>query len=360
MKDENSLKVEIHDNYKLDGEIQNTENKYYFIFHQRKLLLVNNQVPLISDIGEIYINEVDIKNKIFIGLFYDNDCFAVELNEDFNEEDFILKNKDNDIFESADLNQIEKLKIEDFYDEAEHNLTIKNIESGKIKNLKIDEMNQSGDEYSKIKNLKPKSNENEIIFHNLFIVFEINEEVYLISGRAIQIIDWENNHQFCGRCGAKTVTMPGRRVKICPECGFKSFTRISPSIITTITKAEENENGDIENKLLMAKHSYHKGMGYTLVAGFLEAGETIEDAVKREVREEVGVEVEDIRYFASQSWPFPNSLMIGCTCKYKSGEIKVDGSEIVDAKWFSKEEIDNPPLDISIFSRLVEDFKENY
>ena len=98
MKDENSLKVEIHDNYKLDGEIQNTENKYYFIFHQRKLLLVNNQVPLISDIEEIYINEVDIKNKIFIGLFYDNDCFAVELNEDFNEEDFILKNKDNDIF----------------------------------------------------------------------------------------------------------------------------------------------------------------------------------------------------------------------------------------------------------------------
>ena len=119
MKDENSLKVEIHDNYNLDGEIQNTENKYYFIFHQRKLLLVNNQVPLISDIEKIYINEVDIKNKIFIGLFYDNDCFAVELNEDFNEEDFILKNKDNDIFESADLNQIEKLKIEDFYDEAE-------------------------------------------------------------------------------------------------------------------------------------------------------------------------------------------------------------------------------------------------
>ena len=81
MKDENSLKVEIHDNYKLDGEIQNTENKYYFIFHQRKLLLVNNEIPLISGLDEIYIKEADIKNKIFIGLFYDNDCFAVELNE---------------------------------------------------------------------------------------------------------------------------------------------------------------------------------------------------------------------------------------------------------------------------------------
>ena len=149
-------------------------------------------------------------------------------------------------------------------------------------------------------------------------------------------------------------------MKICPECGLKSFTRISPSIITTITKEEVNENGEVENKLLMANHSYHKGMGYTLVAGFLEAGESIEDAVKREVREEVGIEVEDIKYFASQPWPFPNSLMIGCTCKYKSGEINVDGIEIVDAKWFSKEEIDNPPLDISIFSKLVEDFKENY
>ena len=151
MKNENSPKVEIHDNYKLDAEVLNTQKKYYFIFHQRKLLLVNNQIPLISGLEEIYIKGSNIKNELFIGSFYDNDCFAVELNEDFNEEYFILQNKDNEILEKADLNQMKNIKIDDFYDEAEHNLNIKNIESGKIRNLKIDEMNQSGDEYNKIK-----------------------------------------------------------------------------------------------------------------------------------------------------------------------------------------------------------------
>ena len=110
----------------------------------------------------------------------------------------------------------------------------------------------------------------------------------------------------------------------------------------------------------MARHSYHEYPRYALIAGFLEAGESVEEAVKREVMEEVGIEVEDIEYFGSQSWPFPNSLMIGCICKYKSGEIKVDENEIVRAKWFKKEEIENPPSDISIFARLIKNFKENY
>ncbi len=289
--------ISIYDNYKIDSEIKNTEEKYYFIFKERALLVINNQVPPIKDLSELNINDNDVKNCIFIGEYYSKDCYAVELNEDFNDEEFL------------------------------------------------------------------KGLEEEGEFLDLYFVFDISEEDYLLAGRAIQVIDWENNHQYCGRCGTKTVTSDVEMAKVCPNCGFTSFTRICPAIITTIVKKDYDDldaEGKPTNKVLMAKHSYHKYHRYTLIAGFLEAGETIEEAVKREVREEVGVEVDDIEYFGSQSWPFPNSLMVGCICKYKSGEIKVDDNEIVKAKWFRKEEIEKPPSDISIFARLIKNFKENY
>lgn len=290
--------ISLYDHYKIDSEIKNSDEKFYFIFYDRKLLLINNQLPLIKDLNELNIKEDEIKNCIYIGEFYLKDTYAVELIEEFNEESF-----------------------------------------------------------------KEENDEINLEFLMLHEVFEINEESYLIAGRAIQIIDWENNHQYCGRCGAKTVTSEVEMAKVCPECGFTSFTRICPAIITTIIKKDYDDldlEGKPINKVLMAKHSYHNTHRYTLIAGFLEAGESVEEAVKREVKEEVGIEVEDIEYFGSQSWPFPNSLMIGCKCKYKSGEIKVDENEITNAKWFKKEEIPKPPSDISIFSRLVKDFKENY
>lgn len=288
--------ISIYDNYILDSEIKNTEEKYYFIFKERKLLLIDNQVPIIKDLKDINLEEEDIKNCLHIGAFYSKDCFAVELVEDFDDEKYIEFNENHE-------------------------------------------------------------------FLDLYFVFDIDEESYLIAGRAIQIIDWENNHQYCGRCGAKTVTSDVENAKVCPECGFTSFTRICPAIITTIIKKDYDDldaEGKPTNKVLMAKHSYHEFIRYTLIAGFLEAGESIEEAVKREVKEEVGIEVEDIEYFGSQSWPFPNSLMIGCICKYKSGEIKVDENEILKAKWFKKEEIEKPPSEISIFARLIKNFKENY
>ena len=288
--------ISIYDNYSLDSEIKNTEEKYYFIFYQRELLLVNNQVPPIKGLNEINIGKKDVKNCLYIGEYYSKDCFAVELDESFGKEKYL------------------------------------------------------------------ESNEN-FEFLDLYLVFDIDEESYLIGGRAIQIIDWENNHQYCGRCGTKTVTSDVERAKVCPNCGFTSFTRICPAIITSIIKKDYDDldaEGKPTNKVLMARHSYHKYPRYALIAGFLEAGETVEEAVQREVREEVGIEVEDIEYFGSQSWPFPNSLMIGCICKYKSGEIKIDENEIVKAKWFKKEEIPKPPSDISIFSRLIKNFKENY
>ena len=290
--------LSLYDNYKIGLKAKDTDEKFYFIFNDRDLLLIDYQLPLLKDLNELNINETDVKNCIYFGEFYLKDAYAVELAEDFDIEAFKEENEDI--------------------------------------------------------NLK---------FINLYEVFDINEETYYLGGRAIQIIDWENNHQYCGRCGAKTVTSDVEMAKVCPECGFTSFTRICPAIITTIIKEDDedlDENGNPTKKILMARHSYHEYPRYALIAGFLEAGESVEEAVKREVMEEVGIEVEDVQYFGSQSWPFPNSLMIGCICKYKSGEIKVDENEITKAKWFKKEEIEQPPSNISIFSRLLKNFKENY
>lgn len=194
-------------------------------------------------------------------------------------------------------------------------------------------------------------NSRKYSFFNLNELYSIDEELFLLAGRAIQIINWDKNHEYCGRCGSKTFTSDVEMAKVCGNCGFFSFTRISPAIITAIIK---------DNTLLMAKHSYNLVDRYVLIAGFIEAGETIEEAVHREIKEEVGINVKNLRYFSSQSWPFPNSLMIGFICEYDIGEIKVDNHEIIDAKWFKKEEIDQFPSNISISSQLVQYFIDNY
>lgn len=176
----------------------------------------------------------------------------------------------------------------------------------------------------------------------------VPEDIYLLSSRALQVINWDKNHTYCGRCGTKTMIKEDEMAKVCPNCGFMSFTRLSPAIIVAITK---------KDMLLMANHTRSPKDKYSLIAGFVEAGETIEETVHREVFEEVGLKIKNIKYFASQSWPFPHSLMLGFTAEYESGEINIDEFEIRDAKWFKKEDI--LPLDsnISIASSLINWFK---
>jgi len=179
----------------------------------------------------------------------------------------------------------------------------------------------------------------------------LDEDLFLLAGRAIQIVNWDKNHQFCGKCGSLTKIMENQIAKICPECGFISHTRLSPAVITAIIK-----NG----KILMAKHSYGLKNRYGLIAGFIEVGETLEEGIKREVMEEVGLKVNNIKYFGSQPWPFPNSLMIGFTANYESGEINVDGKEIIEAKWFDVDELTPMPSKISIASELIDWYIENF
>lgn len=173
----------------------------------------------------------------------------------------------------------------------------------------------------------------------------LDEDLFLLAGKAFQIISWDQTHQFCGRCGSPTKEQPGERAKICPKCGFISYPRICPSVITAVFK---------DNKILLAHNKNFKGDMHSLIAGFLEPGETLEEGVQREIMEEVGIKVKNIKYFGSQPWPYPNSLMIGFTAEYESGEITVDGVEIAKAGWFSADTLPELPSKVSIAREIID------
>jgi NAD+ diphosphatase len=145
--------------------------------------------------------------------------------------------------------------------------------------------------------------------------------------RAYHIAQWRRDSAYCGSCGTKNTDAPDELARLCPSCGRREYPRISPAVITIIT----NDKGEA---LLAHNRKFADGV-YSLIAGFNEAGENLEATVAREIREEVGLEVRDIRYIASQPWPFPNSLMLGFSARHASGEIRPDGGEIEDARWFS-------------------------
>ena len=181
-------------------------------------------------------------------------------------------------------------------------------------------------------------------------VYEFNKDLYLMGTKAVLVNDWYISHRYCGRCGTETQLDEKDMMLKCPECGQVHYPRIAPAIIVAIRKGDE---------LLMAQHSYHETIRYALIAGFVEPGESIEEAVHREVQEEVGIKIKNLTYKKSQSWPFPNSLMLGFEAEYDSGDIKVDGNEIVKAKWFKKDEIVRYNSDISISDWLIQEFIDN-
>ena len=175
----------------------------------------------------------------------------------------------------------------------------------------------------------------------------VEDETFWMAGKAFQIIDWDRNFQFCGKCGAPTTKMENEYAKVCASCNINNYPRISPAIIVAVVK---------DNQLLLARGKRFTTPMYSVLAGFVEPGENLEECVAREVMEEVGIGVKNISYFGSQPWPFPNSLMIGFTAEYESGEIKVDENELLDAGWFTAQNIPPRPLSISIASKLIDWF----
>lgn len=171
-----------------------------------------------------------------------------------------------------------------------------------------------------------------------------------VAGRAAQVVEWARTHRFCGACGSPTRQSGKERCMHCDACGHLAYPRISPAMMVLIRR--QDADGD---KVLLAFHTQSPSKRFSPLAGFLEAGESIEEAVHREVFEEVGLRVHNLRYFMSQSWPFPHSLMIAFTADYLDGEIRVDEDEIAEARWFGPGDAWPEPIPgVSISSLLVD------
>ncbi len=173
----------------------------------------------------------------------------------------------------------------------------------------------------------------------------VDDDFFRLAARAFQIKEWDRCHRYCGACSSETVRKPGERARECPACGELFYPRLSPVVMILIRRGRE---------LLLARSPrFPKGM-YSALAGFVEPGETLEETAAREVREEVGLEIAGLRYFGSQSWPFPHSLMIAFVAEYAGGEIRLQDPEIEDAGWYSPDRLPELPHSLSIARRLID------
>lgn len=181
------------------------------------------------------------------------------------------------------------------------------------------------------------------------LAMELGEELFMLAGRAIQVLQWHRDHQFCGRCGNVTKDHDSERAKVCTHCGHTSYPRISPCVIVLVTKGDE---------ILLGRSPNWPMDMYSTLAGFVEPGETVEQAVHREIYEEVAVSVKNLSYKSSQPWPFPHSLMIGFHAEFDGGDIQVDGVEISDAQWFKLDQLPQIPPVGSISRQLIDNYIE--
>ncbi|MDW7733101.1 MAG: NAD(+) diphosphatase [Methanolobus sp.] len=261
-------------------EKQGTYSDHYFIFNDRKLLLISEndciRLPLEKDIGSL---EIEMQRKQYLGELRSASCFVAKTND-------VPAGNGSVIFE--DLRKLPAF---------------------------------------------------------------IGESAAAVAGRAIHLLEWDYNTLYCGRCGSETFRKPDEMAKKCPECDLLFFPKISPAIIVMIEK---------DDRILMARSSHFPPDRYGLIAGFVEPGESIEEAVVREVMEEVGIHITDISYFGSQPWPYPDSLMIGFTARYLEGEIRFNDGEIEDAGWFACDDIPYVPGSNSISGELIEHFMSRY
>lgn len=183
------------------------------------------------------------------------------------------------------------------------------------------------------------------------LVFDRGEEVLGLAGKAHQILDWYRHHRYCGLCGSATEPHREERAVFCARCDKHFYPRINPCVIVLVTRGRE---------VLLASNRRYQGQFYSCLAGFIEVGETAEQTLHREVREEVNIEVDNLRYLTSQSWPFPSQLMLGFLADYAGGELQPDGVEITDAVWFDVEALpEHPGAEISVAGQLIEHWRSH-
>jgi NAD+ diphosphatase len=186
-----------------------------------------------------------------------------------------------------------------------------------------------------------------MVFRDLRGLWGVDERFFVMEGWAKQIVEWERTHRFCGRDGAEMVPGPTELSRECSRCGMLFNPRLSPAVIVLVKRGDE---------VLLARSPGFPPEMYSVLAGFVEPGESIEETIEREIREEVGVEVENVRYFGSQPWPFPNSLMIEFTADCARGEVRADPAEIEDAGWYSADDLPPLPPKVSITRAMIDGF----
>ena len=181
---------------------------------------------------------------------------------------------------------------------------------------------------------------------------------YQLAGKCAELLYWDQNSKYCGCCGAP-MKWQTEISKQCTNCGKELWPQLQTAIIVRITRSPQGLSVDgarEQEEILMVHGRNFRRSYYGLVAGFVETGETLEESVRREVREEVGLEIEDIRYFGSQPWPYPCGLMVGFTARYVSGELKLQKSEISDGGWFKRGAMPEYPGPVSIAGQLIRDW----
>jgi len=177
------------------------------------------------------------------------------------------------------------------------------------------------------------------------IISTLDQTGFERISRALQLLEWQRNHRFCSHCGTPTVRhAQGEFAQVCPACGHSAYPRVNPCVIVAITKGE--------TILLARAHRFSTPM-FSLIAGFVEVGETLEQAVAREVKEEVGLDVQNIRYVSSQPWPFPTNIMIGFTAEYAGGELVLQEDEIAEAAFYPFDQLPLIPPKGSIAHSLI-------
>lgn len=168
---------------------------------------------------------------------------------------------------------------------------------------------------------------------------------FMRASRAVQLLEWRRNHKFCSHCGHETEIHPTEYAMVCPACQYRQYPRVQPCVITVITRGD--------NEILLAKNANNTSNMYGLIAGFVEVAETLEEAVERETLEEVGLKLKNIRYLASQPWPFPSNLMLAFHAEYESGDIKLQEEEISDAQFFKFDQLPEIPFKGSIAHSMI-------
>ena len=175
----------------------------------------------------------------------------------------------------------------------------------------------------------------------------LSDDDFAVAARALGLTAWDFDPRFCGRCGAPTTRSTTERLRTCTRCGHGAYPRISPAVIVLVER---------DGRALLARNARFTLPFFSTLAGFVEVGETLEECVAREIREEAGIEVRDVRYFGSQPWPFSGSLMIGFTAEWAGGELVADPSELAEAGWFAPDALPPLPPPISIARALIDDF----